>query len=161
MINEHLVTCNCYDCLEQETMNSVDTLIGKFIKSSKPVNVYKVPGGNLKRTVKPNGFVGRVESTNEKQTWVRLPDSTGGGWVFVSKDLKFNEAKPIPPLTKDQKIDIALGVMKKMPGGEVVTAAETVAEGAKKILSFGPYIKWIIAAAVVAILLGLFLRFKG
>lgn len=166
MQNDHNQTCNCYDCVLESNTNHVDSPIGKFIKSNKPVNLYKVPGGKPLRTAQPKSYIGKVQNLNTKKTWLQ---TTEGLWVHWSKDLYFNDAKPLTAKEIAEAKEIAFLSAATASSGPVAEtsykvakgAAETV-EGVAKTISFvGANLKWIVLMAALAILIGLFLRLKG
>lgn len=149
-----------------ETVDFIEAsqAVGRFVKSEKPVNVYRAPGGELLRTVKPLGFIGKVSAVNSKGTWVYLTNESGA--VFVTPDLFFKEAKTLTEAEKQQAIEAGFqAVLETNPvtSGQSVMypavrdAVKGVAETGQAALDitafFGRNLKTILIVLVVIILL--------
>lgn len=152
--------CDCLDCVESDTINSIDSIIGQFISSNKPINVYEKPGGKLLRTIPAGKFVGKVESLNTKGNWIKLPDYSGRGYIVKNKDLSFRIGAILPPLTNEEKIDIALNTVKTLPGGQLVEAGEIAVDAGKGVISFLGQWKFILIAVIIVLILLAYLKFK-
>jgi hypothetical protein len=170
MINDH-INCDCLECAPYagNHADAKDTIIGKFVKSNKPINIYKTMGGSIKKIIKPGDFVGKVESINAKKTWIKLPDYSGGGYVYITKDLRYNTPNPnVPALTADEKIDIVKGVAKNYPGGEIAVKAGEIVKGAAEategvlntITFVGKNLKWFLIGIVILIVVMAYLKYK-
>ncbi|HMG94357.1 MAG TPA: hypothetical protein VK589_30060 [Chryseolinea sp.] len=53
----------------------------KYVKNTKPINVFKNPGDAPLKTVAPNDTIGKVVSLNDKGNWAKLDD---GNWISLT-----------------------------------------------------------------------------
>ncbi len=160
MYNDH-INCNCYDCQPYSGNHVEETILGKFVHSSKSVNVYNEPGGNPRKAVKSGGFIGAVEGLNTKKNWIKL--TNGLGWIPYTKDLTFKKPDPnAAPLTGAQKLDVILNVAKAMPvpGGNVVKIGSDVKDAGESVIDFMSHWKLILIGVIVLIVLLAYLKFK-
>lgn len=120
--------------------SGTDPVVGMFVTSTKPVNVYKSPGEAIAKVVQPGKYIGKVAKLNSARTWLQLTDTgvISNGWIFISSDINFRPGENLPPLTTEQKNQILRGVLEDwgksgaVPHVDLVLKAKDVAEGAGK-----------------------------
>jgi hypothetical protein len=141
-------------------VDSLDSsIIGSYVTSKKPINLYKEMGGSVSRVVSPDRMVGRVTAINSKGNWLYVNDVYSGEnrFVNVTNDLVFSKPQP---LTEKQKSDAIITAI----SGNSPILGKTIEVGDKigtSISGFLGVAKWYLIAVLVIIIIGVFLRIKG
>lgn len=137
--------------------------LGLVINSPKSVSVYTDMGGALVRKTTPNGFIGKLNNWNSKQTWLRLNDTT---WILNDSSYTFT-----PHYTQFQLDDRADNVSDLARKKSEQAAKEVEQVASEKsflpesltlgISDIGSKLKWILLITFVVVLVALFYRIKG
>lgn len=170
MTNDHKLICNCYDCQNsRKEINDIDNLSGsagdfiggKLLSRTKNVTVYSSPNGNPLRTAPKNRDIGTIfsyvqEKNPQGSIWWQL--EKGG---FVKHGTYFDEnylQLSLDEIKLKKETAINAAAQKRMNANK--NPLYNAGKELSGMFSFGNF-KVLIYAAIAAVLLGLFLRFKG